>query len=440
MKKLTWFIMLVTLWFAGAAKATDENPAEPISDGELAKILAPIALYPDTLLSHILIASTYPIEVVKAERWTREHPDIEGRDAVEAVEDEDWDPSVKALTAFPKILEKMSEDLDWTQQLGEAFLADEERLLAMVQTLRKKAKAAGNLDKFEYLDVSEEDGAIIIEPREREIIYVPYYDTRVVYGPWYWRAYPPIHWYYPTHFHVDYYYPGRIVYWGPRVHLSYSFFFGAFHWHSHRLVVLDPYYYRHHHGYYRARSIARDARVRVWRHNPVHRRGVAYRDLRVSRRYAINRQQEVRPAVARPGANRVTTGTSVPHSQRPSNDARRYRQRADIDENPRVRQRADAVIQRLRSDQQHRPQQRVKPTPPVRQEKPRVAPTERGHQPRANPHPQPRVEHYRTPERREKPRVEREPPRRQNLSRENRTIRAENKGRSRREREREYRR
>src|SRR5690625_3640906 len=102
-------------------------------------MLAPIALYPDTVLSHLLIAATYPLEVVQAERWTQRHPGLQGAEAVAAVEDEDWDPSVKAMVAFPHILERMSEDLNWTQDLGDAFLLDEERVLFGIQELRQRA-------------------------------------------------------------------------------------------------------------------------------------------------------------------------------------------------------------------------------------------------------------------------------------------------------------
>ena len=132
------------------ANAQSENTAnESISQGQLEQILAPIALYPDTILSHILVAATYPLEVVQAERWTVRNPKLRGAEAVQAVDDKEWDPSVRALVAFPQILKRMSEDLDWTQQLGDAFLQDEQQVLASVQILRKLAEQAGSLDEMQ---------------------------------------------------------------------------------------------------------------------------------------------------------------------------------------------------------------------------------------------------------------------------------------------------
>lgn len=283
------FMTVILTVNQATAEQTDLD-TEPFSDGELEQILAPIALYPDTVLSHILVAATYPLEVIQAERWTTKNPDLTGSAAVEAVEEEEWDPSVKALVAFPQVLQKLSENLDWTQKLGDAFLQDEERLLASVQSLRQKAYREGNLDKMEKLSVTHEDDSIVIEPLEREVVYVPYYDTRVVYGPWYWSHYPPVYW-----GHSRYSHHHGPFYWGHSVHVGFGFYFSSFHWHNRHIVRIPRRHYRSHY-YYNRRQIVRHEHARRWQHNPTHRRGVSYRSVTVRDRYHSNRasQAEIR--------------------------------------------------------------------------------------------------------------------------------------------------
>ncbi|MDQ2075955.1 DUF3300 domain-containing protein [Marinimicrobium sp. ABcell2] len=262
----------------------DEGPV--FTQAEIEQMLAPIALYPDTVLSHILIAATYPLEVVQAERWTQRNSDLEGAEAVAAVEDQDWDPSVKALVAFPQILERMSEDLDWTQDLGDAFLLDEERVLAGVQELRQRAYAQGNLKTTEYVEVVREPDTIIIESRTREVVYIPYYDTRVVYGAWHWPGYYPVYWHRPSHY---YWHSG--FYWGPGVRVHHGFYFSSFHWGQRRTVVIHNHHYQPPTRYYTGRTIARHERAQHWRHDPYHRRGVEYRQRPDQRRVEVHRNE-----------------------------------------------------------------------------------------------------------------------------------------------------
>ena len=315
------------------AEQASEN-IESFSQAELEQILAPIALYPDTVLSHILVASTYPLEVIQAERWTKQNPDVEASDAVEAVEDEEWDPSVKALVAFPKVLERLSENLEWTQKLGDAFLQDEEKVVASVQSLRQRAYDSGNLDKMEKVSIKHEEQNIVIEPLEREVVYVPYYDTRVVYGPWHWSHYPPVYWqrpHYAGHHYARHHSP---FYWGPRVHISFGFFFSSFHWHNHHVVRIPSHHYRPHH-YYNRRDIVRHQHARRWTHNPVHRRGVSYRSVSVSNRYRSENASS-RPSRAevtehrsnkkysnRHSSLKQQNGTNVTHSTRIKGNSKR---------------------------------------------------------------------------------------------------------------------
>ena len=289
-KQLT---LVLTLLLTSIAVTGEENAdLETFSEAELEQILAPIALYPDTVLTHILIASTYPIEVVQAERWTAQNPDVTPSDAVEAVSEENWDPSVKALVAFPQILKRLSDNLEWTQKLGDAFLQDEAQLLASVQSLRKRALEAGSLDEMEKVSVVQEEDTIVIEPIEREVVYVPYYDTRVVYGPWHWSHYPPVHWQYPHHYGHFSGHHHNSFYWGPRIHVSFGFFFNSFHWHNRHIVRIPYHHYRPHH-YYNRHQIVRHREARRWAHNPTHRRGVSYRSVSVSNRY---RNENSRPS------------------------------------------------------------------------------------------------------------------------------------------------
>src|SRR5512139_36655 len=186
---------------AGSAAASSAQA--PLSQDKLDSLLAPIALYPDDLLAQTLMASTYPLDVVAAARFVKENPKLTGDALDKAVLEKNWDPSVQSLTAYPQVLEMMNNKLDWTQELGDAFLADEKRVLDTVQRLRQKADAAGNLKSSEQQKVVKEQQTIIIQPAQPEVVYVPTYNPTVVYGSWWAPAYPPYYWPPPP-----YYYPG----------------------------------------------------------------------------------------------------------------------------------------------------------------------------------------------------------------------------------------
>src|SRR5215471_9540816 len=196
---------------------------ERLGQGQLEKLLAPIALYPDDLVAQILTASTYPIEVVAAARWVNEHPNVHGDGLRDAMAQQPWDASVKGLTAVPQVLAMMNDRLEWMQELGEAFLAQGDDVTNAIQQLRGKAQANGNLNSSDKIKVSKVappappppypppppgvDPAllppppppefIVIEPVDPGFYYVPIYDPYVVYGPWLWPAYRPFYWYPP---------------------------------------------------------------------------------------------------------------------------------------------------------------------------------------------------------------------------------------------------
>jgi len=158
---------------------------------ELDQLVAPIALYPDSLLTQILMASTYPLEVVQADRWAKQNKDLKGDALAKGLEAQPWDPSVKSLVNFAQVLAMMSEKLDWTQKLGDAFLAQQKDVMGTVQKLRAKAQASGNLKTTKEQVVKVEQETIIIEPASPQVIYVPAYNPTVVYGAWAYPAYPP---------------------------------------------------------------------------------------------------------------------------------------------------------------------------------------------------------------------------------------------------------
>src|SRR6185436_14043114 len=151
---------------------------------------------------------TYPLEVVEAARWSKEHPDVKGDAVAGAVQSQTWDPSVKSLCAFPEVLKNMNEKIDWTQKLGDAFLAQQKEVMQTVQVLRDKAKQTGNLKSSKEVTVKEEAApagsaapqTIIIESKDAEVIYVPSYNPTVVYGAWAYPAYPPYAYYPPAYY------------------------------------------------------------------------------------------------------------------------------------------------------------------------------------------------------------------------------------------------
>ena len=198
----TWVLsglMVAVLFLTPAFGEEDKLKKE-----ELQQLLAPIALYPDELLTNVLIASTYPLDVVQAARWRadKNNAKLKGDALVKALESKEWDPSIKALVQFPEVLSKMSEKLEWTQKLGDAFLAQQDDVMDQIQFLRNKAVEAGNLKSNKQQKVVRESGSggspvYVIEPATPETVYVPVYQPTVVYGDWWYPSYPPYAWTYP---------------------------------------------------------------------------------------------------------------------------------------------------------------------------------------------------------------------------------------------------
>jgi hypothetical protein len=210
--------LALSAWSAPAA-APGDAPAALFKPEELDQLVAPIALYPDSLLAQVLMASTYPLEVVEAARWAKTHPNLKDKALEDALQTQTWDPSVKSLTVFPEVLGMMNEKLDWTQKLGDAFLAQQRDVMDAIQRLRARAQAQGNLKTTQQQTVIVEQplvsqtapgqGAVVeqpaasqttiirIEPANPQVVYVPTYNPTVVYGAWPYPAYPPVAYYPP---------------------------------------------------------------------------------------------------------------------------------------------------------------------------------------------------------------------------------------------------
>ena len=200
--------------------ATSQPAYTQQTPDELQRLVAPIALYPDSLVAQVLAASTFPEQIVEADRWIQANPNLQDSGLAQAVDQQPWDPSVKALAAFPSVLGNMDKNLSWTSSLGDAYYNQQQDVMAAVQVMRQRAQAAGNLQTTPQQTVATQDSSIVIQPASPDIVYVPAYDPWLIYGA------PIVAW-------PDWYpYPG-IWYDGPYLSFGIGFgigFFGGFGW------------------------------------------------------------------------------------------------------------------------------------------------------------------------------------------------------------------
>jgi hypothetical protein len=286
---------------------------------ELDQILAPIALYPDSLLAQVLMAATYPLEVVQADRWVKQNRNLPPEALNDALDRQNWDPSVKALAPFPDVLSMMSERLDWTQRVGDAFLAQEAAVMDTVQQLRAKAYAAGNLRSTQQQTVSREGTIIIVEPANPQVVYVPVYNPAVVYGGWWYPAYPPV---------VVYpYSPGAVIAAGIitfgigiAIASAWNHGWGRWDW-GHRNVYVNV---NRTVNINRTTTVinTRDIRTTTWQHDPGHRKGVAYRDPGTREKFAPTNRQGVDNRRDFRGYDQTGPARPGPSVSRPSPAAR----------------------------------------------------------------------------------------------------------------------
>jgi hypothetical protein len=264
---------------------------KPFTQEELDQLVAPIALHPDSLLAQILMASTYPLEVVQAERWAKQNKDLKGDALTADLEKQGWDASVKSLVNFPQVLVMMSEKLEWTQKLGDAFIAQEKEVMESVQKLRKKAEEQGNLKttKEQKVTVEPETKVVIIEPANPEVVYVPTYNPAVVYGTWPYPAPPPYYYYPPA------YVPGAALFSfgvGVAVGAAWGFAWGGCGW-GHNEVDIDVNRNTNINNKIDRDKYKNDMKNRgqgdrgqgKFQHDPSHRKGVSYRDQGTSQKY-----------------------------------------------------------------------------------------------------------------------------------------------------------
>src|SRR5215813_10323138 len=279
--------LVLTLLVLTPFTAIAQTPATPASTSndqllkpeQLDALVAPIALYPDTLLSLVLMASTYPLEVVQADRWARENKKLKGDQLKAAMDKESWDDSVKSLVATPDVLSMMSEKLSWTQKLGDAVLAQQADVMDAIQRLRTKADANNKLTSTKQQTVTkrQEQGrqVITIEPTDPETLYVPYYDPAVVYGAWPYPEYPPYYWGYPGYIGAGLVATGlafgagwALGNWGS----GGNYWGGGVNWNNGNINVNRP----------RVNPLGGNN----WQHRPEHRQGVRYNNGNVRQKFA----------------------------------------------------------------------------------------------------------------------------------------------------------
>jgi hypothetical protein len=351
MRRLVAAMLLALPLLAGAQSAE-----KPFSNEQLDQMLAQIALYPDSLLSQVLMASTYPTEFAEAAAWSKAHPDTKGEEAVKQVADKDWDTSVASLVAFPEVLITLGDKPDYVKNLGDAFLAQPDEVMDSAQRLRAAAQKAGNLKSNEQIKVSIEPAppeapkpapaatstttvvqappvtqTIVIEPAKPEVVYVPAYNPAVVYGTWWYPSYPP------------YYYPPPPGYWfsrGVAAGISWGVGFavgnalwGGFDWND-RDIDIDI---ERHNNINVNKRIDVDSRRTKWSHDSEHRKtayrgGDAQRQRLDQRRAATSRESfrghDSDRAASRARAQQAMAGHGV---QAPTGSARERAQSIDRD-------------------------------------------------------------------------------------------------------------
>ena len=285
----TLIAVLAALLAAPAGVAQDAAPlpppepleAPPLNSDQIEALVAPIALYPDPLLAQCLVASTYPIDVVSAQQWLDRNPNLKGADLAAAAEQQPWDPSVQALVAIPDALKRMSENVEWTTDLGDAFLAQEGEVMDAVQRLRVKAKESGKLESTEQQNVEvtgvDDKTVIEIEPASTEVVYVPSYSPSVIWGVGVY-PYPPI--YYPP------YYGGAWLGFGIGIAIGIGIS-GGWGWgcgwggHNNIRINNNNNYVNHHN---RQNNINRSGNSN-WQHNAQQRGGTPYKDRATAQKY-----------------------------------------------------------------------------------------------------------------------------------------------------------
>jgi Protein of unknown function (DUF3300) len=310
-------VSIVVAFLLLAVPAAADDGAK-LSKAQLDQLLAPIALYPDDLLSNVLMASTYPLDVVDAARWRKDpaNAKLGGGALTAALKSKSWDPSVKALVQFPDVLANMSDKLDWMQSLGDAFIAQENDVMDEIQLLRSKADEAGHLESNDRQKVVKEAGSgtspgeiYTIEPADPDIVYVPDYEPSVVYGPWWYPDYPPYVWGYPGVVYSDGYF------WGTGIAIA-GGIWGWNHWDlHHRRIDINVNRWNSINGGHHRRV------NNVWKHDARHRGNVPRHNKNFNR---SNVERRLKNTDRHPALNdkKPNHGQQLRHQNRKSSKAR----------------------------------------------------------------------------------------------------------------------
>jgi len=309
---MLWFprrciAVLCAILIAPGNGFAQDTPA-PIPPDQLDSLVAPIALYPDPLLAQTLAASTYPLELLQLSQWMAKNPGLKDKALADAAAKQPWDPSVQAMAALPDVLKRLADDIQWTTDLGNAFLAQQSDVMDAVQRMRQKAQQTGNLkstpQQMVETQVVETKQVIVIEQADPQVVYVPSYNPTVVYGaPVY--PYPPI--YYPP---PGYYAAGMAVSFGVGVAMG-AAWGGGWGWNAgwgHNDIDIN-----YNNNFNRNSNINAGNRTanRTWQHNPQHRGGAPYRDRSTANKYGgaargdslANRQAGARQQLNSQGGN-----------------------------------------------------------------------------------------------------------------------------------------
>jgi hypothetical protein len=297
------------------AATPNNQEATKLPNDQLDSLVAPIALYPDPLLAQTLVAATYPLEIVQLYQWLGQNKNLKDKALADAVKKQDWDPSVQAMAAFPDLVKQLAENIKWTTDLGNAFLAQQNDVMDAVQRMRVKAKDSGNLKSTEQQKVEtkvvEKKEVVVIQPSNPEVIYVPSYNPTVVYGaPVY--PYPPV--YYPP---PGYYAAGMALSFGVGVAMG-AAWGGCCGWNSG--WGNNNVYINHNNNFvsnsnrYNRQNVNRGNTT--WQHNPQHRGGAPYSNRATANRYggttrgdsAANRQASARQNISRSQAGSTDFG------------------------------------------------------------------------------------------------------------------------------------
>jgi Protein of unknown function (DUF3300) len=319
----------------GAALQAQDQPAPPppppgqaLTPDQLDDLVAPIALYPDELVSQVLVAATYPLEVVEAYQFLQKNPGLTGAALTQAAQQQNWDPSVQALVLTPDVVKRLNDDVTWTTNLGNAFLAQQQDVMSAIQRMRQKAQQAGKLQSTDQLTVTDttQDGQpfVEIEPSNPDVLYVPVYDPVWIWGPPVWYPYP--HWIWP---------PRSVLvgglYFGFAPGINFGVYFGAgwhgwggWGWHpgwgARTVIVNNTFIHRYN---FNTTHIADVHGTAVWQHNPEHRMGVPYASQAVHEQFRAPVRENLAP---RPNVEQTRNAFQQQSRQQQSHEQQSHEQ------------------------------------------------------------------------------------------------------------------